>query len=386
MSDTFTEVSHQSWFSLIKNSLSGMLIGLVFFLGAFPLLTWNEKRSIDRTRALKEAATVTTAIEAANVDPNQEGKAVHFTGLATTATGVKDETFGISEPALKLQRIVEMYQWEEEKESSTSQKMGGSSETTTTYKYRKTWDDEAIDSSRFRQPDGHQNPPELLYPNLTVTAEPITVGAFTLPSDIAGRIGGWEQLSPPATEKLPEPVRAKAKSMGSMLYFGADPAVPALGDNRVSFKIVRPHDISVVARQIGNTLEPIVTAHGPVSLIQDGVCSAEAMFHAAAEQNKLVTWLMRIGFGILMALGIGMVLNPLRALAEVLPFLGGLVGAGIGAVAFLLAGALSSLTIAIAWLTFRPMIGVPLVVLAIGFFVMLRQRFSHAGEAATAAK
>jgi hypothetical protein len=386
MTDTFIEVTNESWFSRIKNAFVGVLVGLVFFVGAFPLLTWNEKRSIDRTRALNEAATVTTTVDPAKLDPEHEGKAVHFTGLATTASGVKDETFGIAEPALKLQRMVEMYQWKEDKETSTNQKTGGSSETTTTYRYTKGWADEAISSSEFRHPEGHQNPPQLAFPNSLISADAITVGAYTLPDDLIGKIGEWEQLAPPAADKLPESVRDKAKESGNTLYFGADPANPALGDNRVSFKIIRPHDVSIVARQIGKTLEPFVTTHGSVSLLQDGVHSATDLFQAAANQNKLVTWLMRLGFFVLMALGLVMIFNPLKVIADVLPIAGSIVGAGTGAVAFLLAGALSSLTIAIAWLAFRPLIGVPLLVVTVGFLVLLRQRFGQGSPAPAAAK
>jgi hypothetical protein len=60
--------------------------------------------------------------------------------------------------------------------------------------------------------------------------------------------------------------------------------------------------------------------------------------------------------------------------------------AALGAVAFLLAGALSSLTIAIAWLAFRPLIGVPLLVVTVGFLVLLRQRFGQGAPAPAAAK
>ena len=116
MTDTFTEVTTQSWFSRIKNAFAGLLIGLIFFVGAFPMLTWNEKRSIERTRALRVVGAETTTVDPAQLNPAVEGKPVHFTGRAVTATGIKDDLFGISEPALKLDRTVEMYQWKEEKE------------------------------------------------------------------------------------------------------------------------------------------------------------------------------------------------------------------------------------------------------------------------------
>ena len=44
--EKFTEVSYTSWGQRIKNAITGILLGLVFFLCAFPLLFWNEGRAV----------------------------------------------------------------------------------------------------------------------------------------------------------------------------------------------------------------------------------------------------------------------------------------------------------------------------------------------------
>jgi hypothetical protein len=381
MTDTFTEVTTQSWFSRIKNAFAGLLIGLIFFVGAFPMLTWNEKRSIERTRALLVVAGETTTVDPAQLTPGVEGKPVHFTGMAVTAAGVKDDIFGISEPALKLDRTVEMYQWKEEKDTKTTEKMGGSSETTTTYRYTKAWEDEALDSASFQHPGGHENPVQLLYPNKLITAQPITLGAYQLPDSIVAGIGGWEDFPAPPVETLPESIREKAKLSGEHLFFGADPGAPVIGDHRVSFRIVRPHDVSIVAAQVGNSLDAYHSKHGNVLLIQDGIHDAASMFRMAQDQNKTVTWLLRLLFFVLMALGLVLLLNPLKVLADVVPLIGSVVGAGTGLIAFLLAAALSSATIAIAWLAFRPLIGVPLLALTVGLFILVGRRMQRPSAA-----
>ena len=46
--ESFTDVSHTSWGGRIKTSFKGLLFGLILFLGAFPLLFWNEGRAINR--------------------------------------------------------------------------------------------------------------------------------------------------------------------------------------------------------------------------------------------------------------------------------------------------------------------------------------------------
>jgi len=69
-----------------------------------------------------------------------------------------------------------------------------------------------------------------------------------------------------------------------------------------------------------------------------------------------VAWIFRgVGFA-MMVFGITMMSSPLAWLASVLPILGDLVGAG----AFLVGGRgipLTLLTIAIAWLAHRPVLG-----------------------------
>jgi hypothetical protein len=362
--------------------VTGILVGLVFFLAAFPLLTWNEKRSVNRTRSLREMAEVTRTVDPSAVDPGNEGAAVHFSGRAETTAGVTDETFGIREPALRLRRIAEIYQWKEETESKTEKKVGGSTETTTTYTYRKVWDTRLVPSSGFEQPSGHENPASMRFEGATFDAADVTVGAFALPPRLVGRIGSWQALPAPAPEALPDAVRKDAKADGERLYFGADPANPAIGDHRVRFEVVPPHDVSVAARQAGTTLEPYLARTGnPVELLEDGVHGAEAMFTRAHDENRIVTWLLRLGFFLLMAIGLSLLFRPLSVLADVLPFVGNLVGAGTGLVAFVLAAALSLATIAVAWLAFRPLIGVPLLAGSIALIVFLRGRMRRATPA-----
>jgi Flp pilus assembly protein TadB len=50
---------------------------------------------------------------------------------------------------------------------------------------------------------------------------------------------------------------------------------------------------------------------------------------------------------------------------------GSIVGVGTGFVAFLLSLPLSLLVISISWIFYRPLVGIPLVILAVGGFVFL---------------
>lgn len=72
-----------------------------------------------------------------------------------------------------------------------------------------------------------------------------------------------------------------------------------------------------------------------------------------------------------MFIGLMLITKPISVLADVLPFLGDLVEMGLGLVAGLLTIAGSCLVIGFAWVFYRPLIGVPLLVLALGAIVML---------------
>ena len=47
-SDSFTEVTHQSWGSRLQEQATQSLVGFVLFLAAFPLLFWNDGQAIAR--------------------------------------------------------------------------------------------------------------------------------------------------------------------------------------------------------------------------------------------------------------------------------------------------------------------------------------------------
>ena len=66
-----------------------------------------------------------------------------------------------------------------------------------------------------------------------------------------------------------------------------------------------------------------------------------------------------------MSLGFGLILKPLSVLADVVPFFGNLVGAATGVIASLFAGGLSLIIIAVFWVTFRPLIGIPVLIIAV---------------------
>lgn len=91
---------------------------------------------------------------------------------------------------------------------------------------------------------------------------------------------------------------------------------------------------------------------------------------------------MRLGGFILIWIGFGLIFAPLAVLADIVPLFGNLVGAATGLIAFLLALALALTVIAIAWVVFRPLLGMALLVLAVAAAVVGFRAFGKKRQAA----
>jgi hypothetical protein len=321
------------------------------------------------------------SVSADTVNAANEGKLVHMTGEATTAETLSDPEFGVSAPAIKLNRRVELYQWEEQKKSESRTKLGGGKETVTTYTYKQAWSPSLIDSSSFKHREGHENPSAMPVMSQSWTAKQVTLGAFTLAEAQVESLSKSEDFSvdEKAAAALPPDMKERAKLASGGYYLGGDPGAPAIGDTKVTFQIVRPATVSIVARQIGSTFEAYqAKAGGSILLLDYGTLSADSMFKSAEEANATFTWILRAAGFLLMALGLFLVLRPIAVFADVIPILGSFLGMGIGLFAGVVAACLTLVTIAVSWLFFRPLVGVALLVLAAagiaGLIHLARQR------------
>jgi hypothetical protein len=371
MADTFTETTSQGWLSRLMGSIKSVLVGLVLFVVSFPILFFNEGTAVRTAKSLDEGAGVVVTVSADAVAPANDGKLVHLNGEATTTETLSDPDFGVSANAIKLIRDVEMYQWEEEKKSETKKKLGGGEETVTTYTYKKTWSDSPIDSSDFKEPTGHGNPGEFPVKASEQSAAKVTLGGFTLSGALVDKMNESVPVAADAST-LPGPMRGKAQASGGGYYIGGNPSAPQVGDVRVTFKAVKPAVVSVVGRQVRDTFESYQTQAGDALLmLRYGTLSAAGMFEAAHRDNTIRTWIMRfLGF-LCMFFGLTMIFRPIAVFADVIPLFGTLLGAGIGIFAGLTSAVLSLLVIAFAWIFFRPLLGITLLVLAIGALVLL---------------
>jgi len=350
------------------------------------LLWWNEGRAVTTANSLKEASAAVVHVAADKVDPAHDKKLVHVTGDAKAADPVVDADYGLSVPALRLVRSEEIYQWVENKKTETRQKVGGGEEKTTTYTYEKKWVDTPVKSAEFKKPEDHTNEGDLITGNANISAEKVTLGAFTVPENFVKEMGNPVKHSVTDADlaKLPADLKEGTKVQAGAFYFGEKPDAPKVGDVRVSFEIVKPGTFSILAAQVGESIEPYQTKAGDtIDFIEVGEVGADKMFKDAASANAMVTWLVRfLGF-LFMAFGFMAIMKPLSVLGSVIPFIGDIIGMGTGLISFALAGTISFIVIAIAWIFVRPLLGIVMLALAVGAFIYTR-KLAAATKPATA--
>ena len=385
MANLITEVTSQSVFGRIGKSFVGVLVGLVLIIGSVVLLFWNEGRAVATAKSLLEGAAAVIDVPSDNINPANDSKLIHVTGDTAAADSLEDPLFNISETALRLRRNIQVFEWKEKKESKKRDKIGGGSETTTTYSYEKVWSPDLTKSSGFKSPDDHRNPAKLEVPKKEFVANDATLGQFKLTAEIIAKIPGDETLavSDKQLSDVSSNLESKLKVDGDEFYLGADPANPEIGDEKISFTVLRPGTVSIVAAQTKQSFAPYTTQNGrEIELVEAGNVPAPQMFAHAQAANRTLTWILRaVGFGAMFFGGL-LLLGPISALAHILPFLGSLVEIGSAIVAFFISAILSMLVIATAWIVYRPILGVVLIVAAIGCIVLLKRLHTKRAPAA----
>ena len=98
--------------------------------------------------------------------------------------------------------------------------------------------------------------------------------------------------------------------------------------------------------------------------------SAAEMFKTAQEENAMIKWALRVVGVIVMFIGCSMMVKPLSVLADVIPPLGSLVGFASGLAAFFVSATFSLMTISVAWIFYRPLLGIALLVGAVASFIV----------------
>ena len=156
---------------------------------------------------------------------------------------------------------------------------------------------------------------------------------------------------------------------GNVLYFGRVPGAPEVGDVRVTFEKVVPARVTVMAVVDGDTFKPYKAKNGKrFQTLVMGKKSGDEIIDAEKEANNMILWALRI-IGIMIVIGgLKGIFSFLETILKVVPFVANIFGWGVGIVCTVLGIVWSLIVIALAWLFYRPLLAISLLVLA-GFLI-----------------
>ena len=418
----YQEVTTTGYGTRVGNSFKAIGSGILMFCIGTALLWWNEGRAVKTEKMLDEAGSAYVEMENPNKkDASLEGELICGTALATTEDSLSDAQFGIGAKAISLRRSVEYYQWVEHSEEKKEDKLGGKEVTTTTYTYSKEWVSRPVESAQFKDP-AYQNKNMVLttIEDAEKYAENVTWGAYKLNESLIHSISSREGMDlaiaedlmkqfdqnaktayerfygvkqqpaqqPAETAVVSDSVKAVNDSINkaianaenkkdleyihqanNVLYFGRVPGSPEVGDVRVTFEKVVPAKVTVMAVVDGDTFKPFKAKNGKrFQTLVMGKKSGDEIIDAEKEANNMWTWALRI-LGVLMVIGgLKGIFGFIETILKVVPFVAGIFGWGVGLVCSVVGIAWSLIVIAIAWLFYRPLLGISLLILA-GFLV-----------------
>jgi hypothetical protein len=372
------EITTKSWWTRIKDAFIGIFLGIALIIGSIVLIFWNESHGLHMEQSLEQTKKVLVSIPIAPVNPQNNLKAVYISGLATTKDNLTDSKLGITENAISLDRQVEMYQWKENVDTKIESQTGGSEKETKTYSYKQVWSDSLIDSSGFKDKEGHQNPTSMPIKSLTQYAKTVTVGDFSLPDSLIKQINESQSvdLAQVDKDKLKNTYNKKVTLVDDQLFLGENSQDPVIGDLQIKLSVVHPKVVSIIGQQTDNSFSEYVPPAGEgIMLLSTGKQSSDQMISDALSSNKLMTWIWRAVSLILLIVGFGLIFKPLVVLADFLPFLGSIVGFGTGFISFILGLGVWVIMTAIAWFTTRPLLSIGLVVMvAVVSYILIKMK------------
>lgn len=365
MKNTFTETKTTSYGQGVKNSLGGVIAGIIIFILSFVLLWFNEENCVRLIHKEDFINKNAIAVNSNMVNRSNDTKLIATNGSVYTDETLSDSMVTVGK-ALNLARTVEMYQWVEKQHTQKHRTSNGGLTETTTYSYEQKWDKTEHNSDKFKKTE--YNNPKFTYKSKLISANSGTMGDFKLDKNQIAIIGNYQDI-----EKL-EPVK-DFKIIDSYYYKGHNYSSPEIGDIRISYKYVPSGaDVSIIGQQNwNNTIGEMTTRDDSVYLQYDGILSLKDMLNRYNQSNTLLTFGVRfLGF-ILMFIGLQMLVNPIIAIARFVPYLSEITEFISSFLLLAIALILSLLTIAVAWLVYRPILAISLLIVTGIIIYYIRQ-------------
>ena len=417
--------------SVSDDIIASIVVGLALLIG-MPFVMWMvEKDGEEYALILYRCHKATREIEDCTqpVNPKLEGWPVFLSGpitLKNPATRITDQETGFTfdAPAVRLRRIVEVYQWVESKRNDEKE-------------YNLQW----VETDHYNNSStAHKNPVRSpsLYSITWDVADAVKVGQYTLSSAQIDKLQKWEpcktlpkDLAPklvPSFARITRPRRVITDGSytsacpcmsASLVYedcdclvFNGDLVSPVCGTMRVSYEVLpigdpaestvslvgvqdsngsfRPFDGADAHRQLSikkmkkqvhvkqersalvsllYTVLCCMTIEDSVLLVEERETNADQLFYDEKTTLFKRMSLLRVVSCFLFGLGLYFVLNPISYLFFWLPFLQSLIQSIFFLVAMIFGFVVGYLIIAIAWLNYHPERLLILLILLGGYLI-----------------
>ncbi len=331
----YTQTRYVGPFERIKDSIKGVFVGIILFCLAFPLIFWGERRT-----NIGEVVEKAQEVDLSTPQTGLDGKPIRGMGTMEAQTPALDTEFLATGKFLFLQRIPEIFSWEEKKETK-KEKEGNKEVEKITYKYEKKWVTEPQDSSKFKRPQTPSNG-KLSLTKKEVYAENVSVGKFKVDPTRIDLHYGVSDITFSNEQWVPGDGRYPS---GRYLYSrnGAD-TNSLIGDERIGYRGWPLPDggqkVTVAGSISGDQLGAMVYDESEKLFILFPGTSQELVARLKTE-HSMTTWIIRIvGFFFIWG-GMSLMIGPFTTMLEFIPLLGsfgsGLIHMFLGALALFLA-------------------------------------------------
>jgi len=345
----------------IKNSFSGVIIGILLIIGGTIMLWWNEGETVKNLHSVEEMSKTAIQVKSDEIDPKNDGKLIATSGkFEVVDEKISDDKFNIEKKTSKLTRTVECYAWVETEHTDDD---------TTTYSYEKKWvvAGEVPDSDAFHE-GGHVNPKSWgTIPSDDKVASEVKVGAFKLSTSQIAGIPANARFNIDGVEAIEGYTNSE-----NYMTTSKDINAPEVGDTRISWYFNDWTEASVLAKQNGDSFIDWTSKEGrTINRVENGVMDLDALLNKIKGEDKATKWIFRLIGALLIIFGYMALINPITTLTSFVPILGGIVGGVLGLIAFLIGLVHSLVVIVISWFAFRPILAIIILAVIVALVFMI---------------
>ncbi|KAJ9453317.1 Transmembrane protein 43-like protein [Diplonema papillatum] len=321
---------------------------------------------------------------------------LHFASGTVADVPVEDGLCGVRTMGLRLRRVVEMYQYRDEVQRETRKDATGGEAVSETHTLSAGWYEHRVPlsgKSPGSPPGQNPNFPAVRGEPLvseTFTGNPLTLHGAALSAAQVQRLQDWSPLlgakphfDVACSEYIPNTCSCYIAYGG----YGSCGSVtdPSIGDVRIKWEAVHGGPFTVLCGRAGDQLthykipdsQPFTLPAACVPLaccglavpcfgmftgmadridsIVRGEYSASSMTRSLRSEADRIVWLLRLSGYLLFFVSSMMILSPLPTVLDVVGFAGSVARYGTFVVALAVASICAPTTIALAWLSYRPL-------------------------------